>query len=122
MQEKEAMKFKLGYKAGQLFSGAVIHAISKAKADMFSTITKVSAYDYEELHCLLHVHSYIFDAFQNAISHISRLTTSGDELSAEGIVQIFEAELKRQWEYAERDYETFKKYEKKGDENGRTTL
>jgi len=70
------MKFRLGYKAGQLFSGALIHAILKAKADMFSTITKLSAYDYEELHCLLHVQ-------------------------------------KRQWEFAERDYETFKKYGKK---------
>ena len=59
------MKFKLGYKAGQLFVGAVIHAISKAKVDMFSTITKVSAYDYEELHYLLQVHAHIFDAFQN---------------------------------------------------------
>lgn len=107
------MKFKLGYKAGQLFSGAVIHAISKAKTDMFSTISKVSAYDYEELHCLLHVQSYIFDAFQNTMSHISRLTVEGDELSEEGVIQLFEAELKKQWEYAERDYKAFKKYGQK---------
>ncbi|RLI93070.1 MAG: hypothetical protein DRO92_04700 [Candidatus Altiarchaeales archaeon] len=111
------MRFKLGFKAGQLFTGHVVQSVAKAKVEMLKVVDKVSAYDYDEVHTLVHIFSYVYDAFRNAISIVCKEVCREGILTKEQLLKTFEYTLNDIWKYVERDYRSFKELRtKKGNE------